>query len=38
MLEKDAVARYYGLQKGTVVKVTYEGELTGTHVTYRCVL
>ncbi|KAJ4780245.1 hypothetical protein LUZ62_019829 [Rhynchospora pubera] len=38
MLEKDAVARYYGLEKGTVVKVTYEGELTGTHETYRCVL
>ncbi|KAF3327168.1 DNA-directed RNA polymerase V subunit 5A-like protein [Carex littledalei] len=38
MLEKDAVARYYGLQKGTVVKVTYEGELTGSHMTYRCVV
>ncbi|KAL6595613.1 hypothetical protein ACP70R_047953 [Stipagrostis hirtigluma subsp. patula] len=37
MLENDAVARYYGLGKGTVVKVTYDSELTGNHVTYRCV-
>ncbi|XP_072974997.1 DNA-directed RNA polymerase V subunit 5A-like [Typha angustifolia] len=38
MLETDAIARYYGLEKGTVVKVSYDGELTGSHVTYRCVL
>lgn len=37
MLETDAVARYYGLGKGTVVKVTYDNELTGNHVTYRCI-
>ncbi|KAI3472257.1 hypothetical protein Pfo_029745 [Paulownia fortunei] len=37
MLQKDAIARYYGLEKGQVVKVTYSGELTQLHVTYRCV-
>ncbi|KQJ92354.1 hypothetical protein BRADI_4g43080v3 [Brachypodium distachyon] len=37
MLENDAVARYYGLGKGTIVKITYDGELTGHHVTYRCI-
>ncbi|RLM69807.1 hypothetical protein C2845_PM17G01570 [Panicum miliaceum] len=37
MLETDAVARYHGLDKGTVVKVTYDSELTGNHVTYRCI-
>ncbi|EPS63634.1 hypothetical protein M569_11151 [Genlisea aurea] len=37
MLQKDAIARYYGLEKGQVVKVTYGGELTQLHVTYRCV-
>ncbi|KAK3118365.1 hypothetical protein QOZ80_9BG0697960 [Eleusine coracana subsp. coracana] len=37
MLESDAVARYYGLGKGTVVKVIYDSELTGNHVTYRCI-
>ncbi|KAK4412881.1 DNA-directed RNA polymerase V subunitA [Sesamum alatum] len=35
MSEKDAIARYYGLEKGQVVKVTYSGELTQLHVTYR---
>ncbi|XP_074564862.1 DNA-directed RNA polymerase V subunit 5A [Curcuma longa] len=38
MLETDPVSRYYGLKKGQIVKVTYEGELTGSHVTYRCVM
>lgn len=38
MLESDPVSRYYGLKKGQIVKVTYEGELTGSHVTYRCVM
>ncbi|KAK4485502.1 hypothetical protein RD792_008144 [Penstemon davidsonii] len=37
MSEKDAIARYYGLEKGQVVKTTYSGELTQLHVTYRCV-
>lgn len=37
MLETDAIARYYGLEKGQVVKVTYTGDLTQLHVTYRCV-
>uniref|UniRef100_A0A453KAH7 RNA polymerase subunit H/Rpb5 C-terminal domain-containing protein n=1 Tax=Aegilops tauschii subsp. strangulata TaxID=200361 RepID=A0A453KAH7_AEGTS len=37
MLETDPVARYYGLGKGTVLKVTYDSELTGNHVTYRCI-
>ncbi|CAA0812808.1 DNA-directed RNA polymerase V subunit 5A [Striga hermonthica] len=37
MSHKDAIARYYGLEKGQVVKVTYSGELTQLHVTYRCV-
>ncbi|KAK6163039.1 hypothetical protein DH2020_002880 [Rehmannia glutinosa] len=38
MLENDAIARYYGLEKGHVVKVTYSGGVTGTIVTYRCVV
>ncbi|XP_073284998.1 DNA-directed RNA polymerase V subunit 5A-like [Primulina huaijiensis] len=37
MSHNDAIARYYGLEKGQVVKVTYNGELTQLHVTYRCV-
>ncbi|KAG8372063.1 hypothetical protein BUALT_Bualt12G0027600 [Buddleja alternifolia] len=37
MSQKDAIARYYGLEKGQVVKVAYSGELTQLHVTYRCV-
>lgn len=37
MLQKDAIARYFGLEKGQVVKVTYNGEITESHVTYRCV-
>ncbi|KAL3632545.1 DNA-directed RNA polymerase V subunit 5A [Castilleja foliolosa] len=37
MSQKDAIARYYGLEKGQVIKVTYSGELTQLHVTYRCV-
>ncbi|KAF9593925.1 hypothetical protein IFM89_026168 [Coptis chinensis] len=38
MLETDAIARYYGLEKGQVVKVTSDGDVTGSHVTYRCVM
>lgn len=37
MLQRDAIARYFGLEKGQVVKVTYSGEITESHVTYRCV-
>uniref|UniRef100_A0A7C8ZWL0 DNA-directed RNA polymerase n=2 Tax=Opuntia streptacantha TaxID=393608 RepID=A0A7C8ZWL0_OPUST len=37
MSVKDAIARYYGLEKGQVIKVTYSGEITQSHVTYRCV-
>ncbi|KAK7336477.1 hypothetical protein VNO77_17019 [Canavalia gladiata] len=37
MLQTDAVARYYGLERGQVVEVTYSGEITQMHVTYRCV-
>ncbi|KAL1191551.1 DNA-directed RNA polymerase V subunit 5A [Cardamine amara subsp. amara] len=35
--KKDSIVRYYGLQKGQVMKVTYRGELTELHVAYRCV-
>uniref|UniRef100_A0A1J3G0A1 DNA-directed RNA polymerase V subunit 5A n=1 Tax=Noccaea caerulescens TaxID=107243 RepID=A0A1J3G0A1_NOCCA len=35
--KKDAIVRYYGLEKGQVVKVNYRGELSESHVTYRCV-
>ncbi|KAF8403606.1 hypothetical protein HHK36_011710 [Tetracentron sinense] len=38
MLKKDAIARYYGLEKGQVVKSTYDGEITDSHVSYRCVM
>ncbi|XP_050245441.1 DNA-directed RNA polymerase V subunit 5A-like [Quercus robur] len=37
MLQKDAIARYFALEKGQVLKVTYGGEITQSHVTYRCV-
>lgn len=37
MSVKDAIVRYYGLEKGQVLKVTYSGEITQSHVTYRCV-
>ncbi|KAG4912909.1 hypothetical protein JHK82_053491 [Glycine max] len=32
MLLTDAIARYYGLERGQVVKVTYSGEITQMHV------
>lgn len=38
MLETDAIAQYYGLEKGQVVKITYSGEVTDSHVTYRCIM
>ncbi|XP_068341824.1 DNA-directed RNA polymerase V subunit 5A-like isoform X2 [Pyrus communis] len=34
---KDAISRYYGLEKGQVLKVTYTGDITESHVTYRCI-
>ncbi|KAJ9190582.1 hypothetical protein P3X46_001768 [Hevea brasiliensis] len=37
MLETDAIARYYGLEKGQVVKITYGGGLVDSLVSYRCV-
>ncbi|GMP84940.1 hypothetical protein CsSME_00038275 [Camellia sinensis var. sinensis] len=37
MLQKDAIARYYGWEKGQMVKVSYSDEITESHVTYRCV-
>ncbi|CAO2822313.1 unnamed protein product [Amaranthus hypochondriacus] len=37
MSVKDAIARYYGLERGQVLKVVYSGEITQSHVTYRCV-
>ncbi|XVE95809.1 hypothetical protein REPUB_Repub02eG0165100 [Reevesia pubescens] len=37
LLKKDAIARYYGFERGQVVKVTYSGEITESHVTYRCI-
>lgn len=37
MLETDAIARYYGLEKGQVVKVTHNGAFTDSLLTYRCV-
>ncbi|XP_071707428.1 DNA-directed RNA polymerase V subunit 5C [Rutidosis leptorrhynchoides] len=38
MLESDAFARYYGLEKKQVVKFTYNSKITGLFVTYRCVI
>lgn len=37
LLKNDAIARYYGLQKGQVIKIMYDGDITGSYVTYRCV-
>ncbi|KAK4281954.1 hypothetical protein QN277_013392 [Acacia crassicarpa] len=37
MLQKDAIAQYYGLERGQVVKITYTGDISQMHVSYRCV-
>ncbi|XP_021668255.2 DNA-directed RNA polymerase V subunit 5A isoform X2 [Hevea brasiliensis] len=37
LLKKDAIVKYYGLEKGQVVKVTHTGDITESHVTSRCV-
>ncbi|CAF2298890.1 DNA-directed RNA polymerases IV and V subunit 5B [Brassica napus] len=38
LLKKDPTAKYYGLEKGQVVEVTYKGEGSESdHVLYRCV-
>ncbi|XP_061996485.1 DNA-directed RNA polymerase V subunit 5C-like [Rosa rugosa] len=38
MLETDAFACYYGLEKGQVVKITYRGGAVGALKTYRCIV
>ncbi|KAL6125298.1 hypothetical protein ACLB2K_073357 [Fragaria x ananassa] len=38
MLETDAFACYYGLEKGQVVKITYRGGAVGALNTYRCIV
>ncbi|KAG6382749.1 hypothetical protein SASPL_157546 [Salvia splendens] len=38
MLESDAIARYYGFEKGQVVKVCYAGGIPHSLVSYRCVV
>ncbi|KAL5546537.1 hypothetical protein UlMin_006224 [Ulmus minor] len=37
MSRNDAIARYYGLEKGHVVKIIYCGGITDSYITYRCV-
>ncbi|XP_057457647.1 DNA-directed RNA polymerase V subunit 5C [Lotus japonicus] len=38
MLRTDAIARYYGLEKGQVIKITHSADMVNSLVTYRCVL
>ncbi|XP_047318756.1 DNA-directed RNA polymerase V subunit 5A-like [Impatiens glandulifera] len=37
MLLKDAIARYYGLKKGQVVRISYNSNIMGSFITYRCI-
>ncbi|XP_010554476.1 PREDICTED: DNA-directed RNA polymerase V subunit 5C [Tarenaya hassleriana] len=38
MLESDSFVKYYGLEKGQVVKFMYKAEPVGSFVTYRCIV
>ncbi|KAL2341433.1 hypothetical protein Fmac_009373 [Flemingia macrophylla] len=38
MLKGDAIARYYGYEKGQVIKITHSGPLVESCITYRCVV
>ncbi|KAL4289627.1 hypothetical protein GQ457_14G018600 [Hibiscus cannabinus] len=38
MVRTDPIARYYGLEKGAVVKATYTNEFIQFHEQYRCVV
>ncbi|XP_065868006.1 DNA-directed RNA polymerase V subunit 5C isoform X2 [Euphorbia lathyris] len=38
MVKDDAIARYYGLKKGQVLKVSYKGGIVDSIVTYRCII
>ncbi|CAN0917069.1 DNA-directed RNA polymerase V subunit 5A [Linum grandiflorum] len=36
--QNDAMVKYYGMEKGQVVKIGYEGGLIDSMTTYRCVI
>ncbi|CAL5201478.1 unnamed protein product [Lathyrus oleraceus] len=38
MQRTDAIASYFGLEKGQVVKISHSGEMFNSLVTYRCVM